>query len=114
MDDAMDFTWTDVDTTVQNAINKEFEQYRNQQVINWDPSLNQSVNINTNSGKASLYEFFIVVDTNILLYRQKFLSDLFQFPREYQVAIVIPWIVIQELDGLKVYCYKLMFNSFIF
>ncbi|ORX42046.1 hypothetical protein BCR36DRAFT_363121 [Piromyces finnis] len=101
MDDAMDFTWTDVDLSVQNEINKEFEQYRNQQVINWNTSMNQSININTNSGKISLYDFFIIVDTNILLDKQKFLSDLFQFPREYKVAIIIPWIVIQELDGLK-------------
>jgi len=102
MDDAMDFTWTDMDTSVQTEINKEFELYRKQQIFNWDNAINQNTNIDTNSGKASLYDFFVIVDTNILLYKQKFLSDLFQFPREFKVAIVIPWIVIQELDGLKV------------
>ncbi|KAL6618622.1 PIN domain-containing protein [Neocallimastix sp. 'constans'] len=101
MDDAMDFTWTDVDTSVQTEINKEFEQYRNQQVIGWDMEYNQNLNINTNSGKASFYDFFVVVDTNVLLYKQKFLSELFQFQKDFKVAIVIPWIVIQELDGLK-------------
>jgi len=98
----MDFTWTDVDTSVQTEINKEFEQYRNQQVIGWDMEYNQNLNINTNSGKASFYDFFVVVDTNVLLYKQKFLSELFQFQKDFKVAIVIPWIVIQELDGLKV------------
>jgi len=91
----------DVFLEIIPSVNKEFELYRKQQVFNWDNAINQNTNINTNSGKATLYDFFVIVDTNILLYKQKFLSDLFQFPRDFKVAIVIPWIVIQELDGLK-------------
>lgn len=62
-----------------------------------------------NSGQldpsATLPSVCLVLDTNVVLRRLKFLTDLLDTLMMLQhsgVLVVIPWSVVQELDGLKV------------
>jgi rRNA-processing protein FCF1 len=44
----------------------------------------------------------VVVDTNFLISHLAFLKALiFEHAKKHQLLIIIPWIVLQELDGLK-------------
>ena len=44
----------------------------------------------------------VVVDTNFLISHLAFLKTLiFEHAKKYKLLIIIPWIVLQELDGLK-------------
>ncbi|KAI9227043.1 MAG: PIN domain-containing protein [Piptocephalis tieghemiana] len=44
---------------------------------------------------------YIVPDTNIFLHSLTFLSELVSLARKVHFRVVVPWVVIQELDGLK-------------
>ncbi|KAJ7378137.1 RNA endoribonuclease [Desmophyllum pertusum] len=53
---------------------------------------------------AELYDtLYVVLDTNVLLSHLKLISELKDFPIEgvARPVLIIPWIVIQELDSLK-------------
>jgi len=59
------------------------------------------------SGKSSTVSYtdtlYVVLDTNVLLSHLKLISELKDFPIEgvARPVLVVPWIVIQELDSLK-------------
>jgi rRNA-processing protein FCF1 len=45
---------------------------------------------------------FVVVDTNVFISHLHYLTRLVEMLREVSAQLVIPWIVSQELDDLKV------------
>jgi PIN domain len=60
--------------------------------------------ISTTSANATREETFIVVDTNILISHQDHLKSLISNieRRQCRVTVVVPWVVLEELDLLKV------------
>ncbi|XP_012553626.1 transcriptional protein SWT1 isoform X1 [Hydra vulgaris] len=90
IDDASDY---------KNKILKEIRGIREEKVVQ-KPQI-------TDLGSALLPTYneplYIVVDTNILLAHLKFVSELkdFPFPGVGTPILIIPWMVLQELDSLK-------------
>ncbi|XP_063241028.1 uncharacterized protein LOC134541467 isoform X2 [Bacillus rossius redtenbacheri] len=76
-----------------------------EEAMDWDnieEDLSQVVSVlPTSCAKAE--EWFIVVDTNILLHNLEIVEELRDtpFPKLGLPVLMIPWLVLQELDGLK-------------
>jgi len=56
----------------------------------------------------------IVLDTNILLSYLQSVAFLKEALKPFSIILCIPWIVVRELDGLKVLCYFLFYFCSIF
>ncbi|KAG9292192.1 hypothetical protein G9A89_023912 [Geosiphon pyriformis] len=49
-----------------------------------------------------LHRAIVVVDTNFLISHLSFVKTLvYEYAKAYQLIVIVPWIVLQELDGLK-------------
>jgi predicted ribonuclease YlaK len=57
-----------------------------------------------NSSSAVQDEIFIVLDTNILISHQDHVKSLIADieHRQRNVVVVVPWVVLEELDNIKV------------
>lgn len=86
----------------QKEIAQQLKQMRNNLVV--DPTNvaqdGGGLNLANNGYEGTLY---IVLDTNVLLSHLKFVVELKDFPIQGigRPILVIPWVVIQELDSLK-------------
>ncbi|XP_063690652.1 uncharacterized protein LOC134823196 [Bolinopsis microptera] len=49
----------------------------------------------------SAVQTFLVLDTNVLIHDLLFVEELLELSNQERTTVVIPWIVLQELDGLK-------------
>lgn len=91
----------DVDNPWQSSmITNEIVSYRSSSRGPF-PSEYALLNANVVTDYPQEYHGFVVIDTNILL---SHLQSLLQFKKTLQgmnVAFLIPWVVLQELDGLK-------------
>lgn len=48
-----------------------------------------------------LPSWLFVIDTNFILSHLKFLDDLLKAHKKFGHVVLVPWAVVQELDGLK-------------
>ncbi|XP_046845452.1 transcriptional protein SWT1-like [Xenia sp. Carnegie-2017] len=97
-----------VDMDIDNAENfakeivQELKEMRNNMVVRPSKIQNNDMDLCYSNGsfEGSLY---IVLDTNVLLSHLKFVVELkdYPIPGIGMPILVIPWIVIQELDSLK-------------
>ncbi|XP_078350635.1 uncharacterized protein LOC144635377 isoform X2 [Oculina patagonica] len=85
---------------LEDQIKLELQGMRSEFVLDPLKVTGEAEKPSSNSYKDTLY---VVLDTNVLLSHLKLISELKDFPIEgvARPVLVIPWIVIQELDSLK-------------
>lgn len=85
---------------LQEQIKLELQGMRSEFVLDPSQVTGEPGKPSSSSYKDTLY---LVLDTNVLLSHLKLISELKDFPIEgvARPVLVIPWIVIQELDSLK-------------
>ncbi|CAB4376759.1 hypothetical protein RhiirA5_364016 [Rhizophagus irregularis] len=102
-DDFCDFMDIDDEYVLQD-ITSQIVEFRKDNILeaHYESSLTTQEFVAEQSLEKIQYISVVVVDTNFLISHLAFLKALiFEHAKKYKLLILIPWIVLQELDGLK-------------
>ncbi|XP_048587290.1 uncharacterized protein LOC5502110 isoform X3 [Nematostella vectensis] len=86
---------------LQESIMRELQEVRHSFVVNHEQIASDSSKTKPEHCYSDV--LYIILDTNILLSHLKFITELKDFPIEGvgRPVLIVPWIVMQELDSLK-------------